>query len=51
MLVISASDLSVDTCFGVSSAWLMVISKPLCLDPSDGVFGRFDLAALCGCRT
>ena len=21
------------------------------LDPSDGVFGRFDLAALCGCRT
>ena len=25
--------------------------KPLCLDPSDGVFGRFDLAALCGCHT
>ena len=24
---------------------------PLFLDPSDGVFGRFDLAALCGCRT
>ena len=24
---------------------------PLCLDPSDGVFGRFDLAALCGCHT
>ena len=23
----------------------------LFLDPSDGVFGRFDLAALCGCRT
>ena len=21
------------------------------MDPSDGVFGRFDLAALCGCRT
>ena len=21
------------------------------LDPSDGVFGRFDLAALCGCHT
>ena len=21
------------------------------LDPSDGAFGRFDLAALCGCRT
>ena len=27
-----------------------LISK-LFLDPSDGVFGRFDLAALCGCRT
>ena len=32
--------------------WL-VICKPLCLDPSDGVFGRwcigrFDLASLCG---
>ena len=25
--------------------------RPLCLDPSDGVFGRFDLAALCGCHT
>ena len=24
---------------------------PLFLDPSDGAFGRFDLAALCGCRT
>ena len=23
----------------------------LVLDPSDGVFGRFDLAALCGCHT
>ena len=23
----------------------------LLLDPSDGVFGRFDLAALCGCLT
>ena len=22
-----------------------------CLDPSDGVFGRFALAALCGCHT
>ena len=32
------------------SAWL-VVWKPLCLDPSDGVFGRFDLAALCGCHT
>ena len=27
-----------------------VVAK-LMLDPSDGVFGRFDLAALCGCRT
>ena len=34
----------------VSTAWL-VVWKPLCLDPSDGVFGRFDLAALCGCHT
>ena len=25
--------------------------SPLFLDPSDGVFGRFDLAAFCGCRT
>ena len=32
------------------TAWL-VVWKPLCLDPSDGVFGRFDLAALCGCHT
>ena len=37
-------------CFGISTAWL-VVWKPLCLDPSDGVFGRFDLAALCGCHT
>ena len=29
----------------------VVVWKPLCLDPSDGVFGRFDLAALCGCHT
>ena len=29
----------------------LVVSNPLCLDPSDGVFGRFDLAALCGCHT
>ena len=36
--------------FGISTAWL-VVWKPLCLDPSDGVFGRFDLAALCGCHT
>ena len=26
-------------------SWALVW-KPLCLDPSDGVFGRFDLAAL-----
>ena len=25
--------------------------NPLFLDPSDGVFGRFDLAALCDCHT
>ena len=29
----------------------VVVWNPLSLDPSDGVFGRFDLAALCGCRT
>ena len=29
----------------------IVVWIPLFLDPSDGVFGRFDLAALCGCRT
>ena len=23
----------------------------MCLAPSDGVFGHFDLAALCGCHT
>ena len=40
----------IHTCFGISTAWL-VVWKPLCLDPSDGVFGRFDLAALCGCHT
>ena len=34
----------------VSTAWL-VVWKPLCLDPPDGVFGRFDLAALRGCHT
>ena len=28
-----------------------MVWKPLCLDPSDGVFGRSDLAALCGCHT
>ena len=30
--------------------WL-VVWKPLCLHPSDGVFGRFDLEALCSRRT
>ena len=30
---------------------LLVVWIPLFLDPSDGVFGRFDLAALCSCRT
>ena len=29
----------------------LAVWHPLFLDPSDGVFGRFDLAALCGCRT
>ena len=28
----------------------LVVWDPLCLDPSDGVFGRFDLGALCGCH-
>ena len=28
-----------------------MVWNPLFLDPSDGVFGRFDLAALCGCCT
>ena len=35
--------------FGYSSC--LVVWIPLFLDPSDGAFGRFDLAALCGCRT
>ena len=30
--------------------WL-VVRNSLFLDPSYGVFGRFDLAALCGCHT
>ena len=36
------------------SAWYsscLVVWIPLFLDPPDGVFGRFDLAALCNCRT
>ena len=45
---------------GLCLAWIhvsvsvlleLVVWKPLCLDPSDGVFGRFDLAALCSCHT
>ena len=45
---------------GLCLAWIhvsvsvlieLVVWKPLCLDPFDGVFGRFDLAALCGCHT
>ena len=30
---------------------LGAVMGSMCLDPSDGVFGRFDLAALCGCHT
>ena len=30
---------------------MLVVWNPLLLDPSDGVLGRFDLAALCGCHT
>ena len=42
--------LSVVGCLlGYSSC--LVVWIPLFLDPSDGAFGRFDLAALCGCRT
>ena len=29
----------------------LVVWNPLFLDPSDGVFGSFELAALCGCHT
>ena len=36
--------------YGIALAWPSG-PYPLFLDPSDGVFGRFDLAALCGCRT
>jgi hypothetical protein len=31
-----------------ASGW---VSAPFVLVPSNGVFGRFDLAALCGCHT
>ena len=34
---------------GIPLRWWSEI--PLCLDPSDGVLGRFNLAALCGCHT
>ena len=37
-----------DPAYGLS---MLVVLTPLFLDPSDGVFGRFDLAALCGCHT
>ena len=30
---------------------MLVVWNPLLLDPFDGVFGRFGLAALCGCHT
>ena len=29
----------------------LVVWKSLCLDPSDGVFGCFNVAALRGCHT
>ena len=35
----------------LGSSSCLVVWIPLFLDPSDGAFGRFDLAALCGCRT
>jgi hypothetical protein len=34
--------------FGRHSGWVVA---PSVLVPSDGVFGRFDLVALCGCHT
>ena len=40
-----------DTRTDILSYLLIMVWIPLFLDPSDGVFGRFDLAALCGCRT
>ena len=38
---------------GLEARGLCPLAPPLyrCLDPSDGVFVRFDLAALCGCHT
>jgi hypothetical protein len=35
-------------CFASASKW---VSAPSVLVPSDGVFGRFDLAALRGCHS
>ena len=35
----------------LGSSSCLVVWIPLFLDPSDGAFGRFDLAALCGYRT
>jgi hypothetical protein len=35
---------------GIQAGWGCV-SAPFVLVPSDGLFGRFDLAALCGCHT
>ena len=35
----------------LGSSSCLVVWIPLFLDPSDGAFGRFDFAALCGCRT
>ena len=35
----------------LGSSSCLVVWIPLFVDPSDGAFGRFDLAALCGCRT
>ena len=46
-----------DALMGVGPEYMLVVSlllvvwNPLCLDPSEDVFGRFDLAALCGCNT
>ena len=37
---------------GIKETYLEgVVEPPLCLDPSDGVFGQFDLAAFCACHT
>jgi hypothetical protein len=36
---------------GVSSVHMIWVVAPSVLVPSNGVFGRFDLVALCGCHT